>query len=173
MPALLIGLIALALIWWLVKSFARSDPRYFAMIMAKLGRTAGGVLTLAAAALFFVRGEFLLAVPLAVVGLSLLGWQPASELMTAYLRGRRVPPPAGGSAGDGGAGQRRAASANPGRMTEHEALQILGLQSGASADDVMRAHRSLIKKLHPDQGGSTYLAARVNEAKDILLHRGG
>jgi hypothetical protein len=63
------------------------------------------------------------------------------------------------------------AGRRPGAMSKDEAYEVLGLQKGASREEVVRSHRSLMKKLHPDHGGTTDLAARVNEAKDVLMRR--
>jgi DnaJ-like protein len=232
MPVLFIGLLALALILWLLKSLARVDPRY----LIKVGRTAGGIIALAIAAFMGVRGELAVALPLGVTGLSLLGWRPqgtfgfwpvsrpspgkvsrvrsnfldvaldhdtgkmtgtiingrltgtpldeievsglvallrefdteSRDLLAAYLDRRQ---PRWRDDIEESAAPGRSDAGRTGKMTEQEAYQILGLQPGAGADEIGRAHRGLMKKLHPDQGGSTYLAARVNEAKDVLLRR--
>lgn len=93
-----------------------------------------------------------------------------ARLLEAYLD-RRFPGwrPAGEDHGDPGRG-----GGDPritGAMTEDEAYEILGLAKGASAEDIARAHRTLMKKLHPDYGGPTALAAKVNEAKAVLMRR--
>jgi len=96
----------------------------------------------------------------------------SSQVLMSYLE-RYYPdewqehaasPGAGDGAGGAGSGQYGA-----GAMTREEAYEILGLSSGASEEEIKEAHRDLMSKLHPDRGGSTYLASKINQAKDLLL----
>ena len=61
------------------------------------------------------------------------------------------------------------ATARSGYMERAEAYEILGLRAGASCDEIQAAYRRLIQRLHPDQGGSAYLAACLNRARDSLM----
>ena len=63
----------------------------------------------------------------------------------------------------------RSQAAFSGNPSRDEALLILGLHGHPSNEDIIAAHRRLIQKLHPDRGGNDYLAARINQAKDVLL----
>src|SRR5215470_2233009 len=232
MVTIILGVIALVIVLWALNAYTKADVKDLARGL-KLG---GGLISLAMAAFLAARGQVVIAIPLGVTGLGLLGWLPfgpagfgqrtqksggqtsrvrstfiemeldhdsgamrgrilagrhegvpldaldvttlsamlaeideeSRALLMAYLD-RRAPGWRENAKDGAAAGQGAARSS--GKMTEQEAYQILGLQPGASADDIGRAHRTLMKKLHPDQGGSTYLAARVNEAKDVLLRR--
>src|ERR1700752_4309492 len=98
--------------------------------------------------------------------------EEGARLLEAYLD--RVRPDwrdelAGERAGGGAGG----AAPRParGHLSLEEAYAILGLSSGADAEAIKEAHRRLMVKLHPDHGGSDYLATKINRARDVLLHR--
>ena len=90
----------------------------------------------------------------------------ALQLLDGYLEQRF-----GAEAADGGAGDRgqRGAATESGAMSRREALDVLGLDENADRDSIIEAHRKLMQKLHPDRGGNDYLAAKINQAKDLLL----
>lgn len=91
----------------------------------------------------------------------------SAAVLEAYLdrthegwRDRGGPHPEGGTPADAS-----------GPMGREEAAAILGVAEDASETEIRDAHRRLMQKLHPDRGGSTYLAAKINQAKDVLLGR--
>jgi hypothetical protein len=98
--------------------------------------------------------------------------EEGARLLEAYLD--RVRPGwqdemAGASAGAGSG--RRGPAPPGGDMSAEEAYAILGLSPGAGADEIREAHHRLMIKLHPDHGGSDYLATQINRARDVLLRQ--
>jgi len=91
--------------------------------------------------------------------------QQSVAVLEAYLE--RVHGEAWRARGGERAGER--AQRGNGGMSPAEAYEILGLEPGADRQAVIEAHRRLIQKLHPDRGGSSYLAAKLNQAKEVLL----
>jgi len=146
-----LGLATLALLLWGARSFSRASIASIKALLAWIAALGG--LTLAAGLFLTGRG------PAAVTGLVLLGplaWSWWKEASAQHRPG----PQAG-----------RAPGPRPGPMGRAEALQVLGLTDPVSEAEIRAAWVRLMRVAHPDGGGSDWLAARVNQAKDVLLGR--
>ncbi len=141
-----IGLGLLAGLIVLGKKLVHADPRVVARWLRRILFVGGILIALA----FLARGAVFLALPIFVGALGLLA---------GGRRGSRTK-------GDGYQSRPRPPSTD---MSVDDALDILGLEPGADARAVQEAHRRLLKATHPDHGGSDWLAARINRAKDVLL----
>jgi len=153
MTPVIVGLIALVVVLLLAAAYSRAKPRDLATGIRFSGGLLLGLVTIALA----VTGRVGLAF-LAAAG----AWVLIAGTAPPWLR-----PPQGGPGG-----QREFP---PGRrgvaMSRAEALKVLGLEEGATEEQIRAAHRRLILQIHPDKGGTSYLAAKINEAKDVLLRR--
>ena len=132
----------IGLAWMFANMKSHQAAQSLRIILGLLGVILGAVLTL--------RG-------LPVVGVPVL--TAALGLLAVALKGGPARPA-------GGAG---AAASAPGAMSRKEAAALLGVSQDASPDEIRTAHRELMKKVHPDAGGSDALAAKVQQAKDVLL----
>jgi len=146
------GLVALLLGIFLLGSFLRADMRELAIRLKRIG---GVVLALGTIGLL-ATGR---------VGFAVL----AGSIAWALLSGQPLPNFGGRFGGSGSDSARSGAANRAGRMSRSEALSLLGLSEGASKEEIIAAHRRLIQQTHPDKGGTNYLAAKINEAKDTLL----
>ena len=143
------GLIVLALLvfFFSVRWFVRAEPHQVARVLKKLFL----LLVLCGVLVLVFTGKI---VPVISIFIALL-----PLLIPIIIKARRNAQ-AGGSSNT---------SRSSNKMTRVEAYEILDLRSGASRSEIIAAHRRLMLKIHPDQGGSTYLAIKLNQAKDLLL----
>lgn len=85
----------------------------------------------------------------------------SAELLIAFLDQKH--------SGWRGNGEHQKSGFSSGAMSAEEAREILAVKENASQEDIVKAHKRLIQKIHPDRGGSVYLAAKINQARDTLI----
>ncbi|MDR3529173.1 MAG: DnaJ domain-containing protein [Rhodopila sp.] len=142
---LLLGAVVLFLLMGGMRAFERASVTSIKSLLAWIAALGG--LSLALLLILTGRGG------IAVGALAMFGpllWQKWQASRGGRIGGGAPPP-------------------RSGAMSREEAYEVLGLHPGASKTEIREAHRRLMRGAHPDAGGSDWLAARINQARDILL----
>lgn len=158
----LVAFVVLFRLLWLSAGPSAPGPRnrYTTVItLAAVALVVGLAVLAASGRLHWLAAVGAALLPFLRRGVGLLRYVP---LLGSLLKSMRRPA--------GGGGRHQGRGRGPGAtMTRDQALEILGLGTHPSREEILAAHRRLIQKLHPDRGGSTYLAQQLNEAKAKLL----
>jgi hypothetical protein len=150
MIMVLLGVASLLVLMWALGAFSRAQVATLKQLAIWIAAIGGLLLAI----LLLFTGRLAGALPMLLL-LGPLVWSWVKEGQQARRPGggsQSAPPPRSG-----------------GPMSRAEAYQVLGLQPGATEDDIRAAHRRLMQGAHPDHGGSDWLAARINQARDVLL----
>ena len=154
---ILLAVIALGLILWYKISNAPADKRKNLIFWSTAGVIIGTLVVLAVTGrmhwLYALGGSIAAFMPRLIRALSYLPLINRFRQQYTQQKG----------------GQQSAGRANPGKMTAAQAREILGVPASATREEIIKAHKRMMQKVHPDRGGSDYLAAQINQAKDTLL----
>ena len=137
------GLATLIILFYLIRYITSIDSERFQSLI----KFFVGIIFLIIAVLLLFRGFYYISGPLLAISLWLTRLKTILGLYNSFSKNKK----------------------NEIYLDKNEALDILGLDFNATKDDIIAAHKKLIEKNHPDKGGSDYLSAKINKARDVLL----
>jgi DnaJ homolog subfamily C member 19 len=166
MIPLLLGAGLLVLLLIAADAFSRAKVESIKRLLAWVAALGG--ISLAGLLLVTGRAGGAIAAVLFAAPLAYSWWQESLQ----RRRPKGAPPPGGRTGGfRGGSWGSTQGSPPGGNMSRAEALSVLGLQEGATEDEIREAYKRLMLAVHPDHGGSAWLAARLNQARSVLLRK--